>query len=222
MKEVGGMDKLAKTIYSRNLWTVMKKFNVLPSDPAFQNLTDSHIAYIISNMLIDNREEELIRKGIDPSTYVEDDSFEWEGELKLPEGDEAEQIVESALALKQKVLDKDVPGAELSEEERRQIEAIKEVKRRVEELYEQQAEMAEVGSDTEEDYIFRTAERDGHKPSDFNAEEDDFLNFRDELLDDVSEPQSRETEGKANELTEEEELDELAMEEITKGFSQDF
>ena len=221
MKEVGGMDKLAKTIYSRNLWTVMKKFNVLPSDPAFQNLTDSHIAYIISNMLIDNREEELIRKGIDPSTYVEDDSFEWEGELKLPEGDEAEQIIESALALKQKVLDKDVPGAELSEEERRQIEAIKEVKRRVEELYEQQAEMAEVGSDTEEDYIFRTAERDGHKPSDFNAEEDDFLNFRDELLDDISEPQSRETEGKANELTEEE-LDELAMEEITKGFSQDF
>ena len=221
MKEVGGMDKLAKTIYSRNLWTVMKKFNVLPSDPAFQNLTDSHIAYIISNMLIDNREEELIRKGIDPSTYVEDDSFEWEGELKLPEGDEAEQIIESALALKQKVLDKDVPGAELSEEERRQIEAIKEVKRRVEELYEQQAEMAEVGSDTEEDYIFRTAERDGHKPSDFNAEEDDFLNFRDELLDDVSEPQNHETEGKANELTEEE-LDELAMEEITKGFNQDF
>lgn len=220
------MDKLAKTIYSRNLWTVMKKFNVLPSDPAFQNLTDSHIAYIISNMLIDNREEELIRKGIDPSTYVEDDSFEWEGELKLPEGDEAEQIVESALALKQKVLDKDVPGAELSEEERRQIEAIKEVKRRVEELYEQQAEMAEVGSDTEEDYIFRTAERDGHKPSDFNAEEDDFLNFRDEILDSPS-TQERVTHqpeqdvSDSEELTDEE-LDELAMQEITKGFNQDF
>lgn len=215
------MDKLAKTIYSRNLWTVMKKFNVLPSDPAFQNLTDSHIAYIISNMLIDNREEELIRKGIDPSTYVEDDSFEWEGELKLPEGDEAEQIVESALALKQKVLDKDVPGAELSEEERRQIEAIKEVKRRVEELYEQQAEMAEVGSDTEEDYIFRTAERDGHKPSDFNAEEDDFLNFRDEILDSPSTQQPEQDVSDSEELTDEE-LDELAIQEITKGFNQDF
>lgn len=215
------MDKLAKTIYSRNLWTVMKKFNVLPSDPAFQNLTDSHIAYIISNMLIDNREEELIRKGIDPSTHVEDDSFEWEGELKLPDEEEAKQIAESALALKRQVLDKDVPGAKLTPDEVRQIEALKEVDKRVAELYEQQEEMAEVGSDTEEDYIFRTAERDGHKPSNFNAEEDDFLNFRDELLDDVSEPQSHETEGKANELTEEE-LDELAMEEITKGFSQDF
>lgn len=215
------MDKLAKTIYSRNLWTIMKKFNVLPSDHAFQNLTDSHIAYIISNMLIDNREEELISKGIDPSTHVEDDSFKWEGELELPEEEEARQIVESALALKRQVLDKDVPGAKLTPDEVRQIEALKEVDKRVAELYEQQEEMAEVGSDTEEDYIFRTAERDGHKPSNFNAEEDDFLNFRDELLDDISEPQNHETEGKANELTEEE-LDELAMEEITRGFNQDF
>lgn len=215
------MDKLAKTIYSRNLWTVMKKFNVLPSDPAFQNLTDSHIAYIISNMLIDNREEELISKGIDPSTHVEDDSFEWEGELKLPDEEEAKQIVESALALKRQVLDKDVPGAKLTPDEVRQIEALKEVDKRVAELYEQQEEMAEVGSDTEEDYIFRTAERDGHKPSDFNAEEDDFLNFRDEILDSPSTQQPEQDVSDSGELTDEE-LDELAMQEITKGFNQDF
>ena len=215
------MDKLAKTIYSRNLWTVMKKFNVLPSDPAFQNLTDSHIAYIISNMLIDNREEELIRKGIDPSTHVEDDSFEWEGELKLPDEEEAKQIAESALALKRQVLDKDVPGAKLTPDEVRQIEALKEVDKRVAELYAQQEEMAEVGSDTEEDYIFRTAERDGRKPSDFNAEEDDFLNFRDEILDSTSTQQPEQDVSDLGELTDDE-LDELAMQEITKGFNQDF
>ena len=215
------MDKLAKTIYSRNLWTVMKKFNVLPSDPAFQNLTDSHIAYIISNMLIDNREEELIRKGIDPSTHVDDDSFEWEGELKLPDEEEAKQIAESALALKRQVLDKDVPGAKLTPDEVRQIEALKEVDKRVAELYEQQEEMAEVGSDTEEDYIFRTAERDGRKPSDFNAEEDDFLNFRDEILDSTSTQQPEQDVSDSGELTDDE-LDELAMQEITKGFNQDF
>ena len=215
------MDKLAKTIYSRNLWTVMKKFNVLPSDPAFQNLTDSHIAYIISNMLIDNREEELIRKGIDPSTHVEDDSFEWEGELKLPDEEEAKQIAESALALKRQVLDKDVPGAKLTPDEVRQIEALKEVDKRVAELYAQQEEMAEVGSDTEEDYIFRTVERDGRKPSDFNAEEDDFLNFRDEILDSTSTQQPEQDVSDLGELTDDE-LDELAMQEITKGFNQDF
>ena len=215
------MDKLAKTIYSRNLWTVMKKFNVLPSDPAFQNLTDSHIAYIISNMLIDNREEELIRKGIDPSTHVDDDSFEWEGELKLPDEEEAKQIAESALALKRQVLDKDVPGAKLTPDEVRQIEALKEVDKRVAELYAQQEEMAEVGSDTEEDYIFRTVERDGRKPSDFNAEEDDFLNFRDEILDSTSTQQPEQDVSDSGELTDDE-LDELAMQEITKGFNQDF
>ena len=46
------------------MWAIMKKFNVLPSDPAWQNLTHEQIEWILYNMERDVEEEQRRAKGL--------------------------------------------------------------------------------------------------------------------------------------------------------------
>nr|DAG96510.1 MAG TPA: tail assembly chaperone [Herelleviridae sp.] len=60
---------------ARTYWAIMKKFNVLPTDERFQNLSIYQINFIIESMNLDAREEERARRGLDH--VAEDDDTSW-------------------------------------------------------------------------------------------------------------------------------------------------
>jgi hypothetical protein len=62
----------------RNLWMIMKTFNVLPTNDEFRNLSDDQIDLILFNMMEDNREMEMARKGLTTDSQHYDSSFEEE------------------------------------------------------------------------------------------------------------------------------------------------
>lgn len=59
------------------MWAIMKKFNVLPSDPAWQNLTHEQIEWILYNMERDVEEEQRRAKGLALEGEYEDLDDSW-------------------------------------------------------------------------------------------------------------------------------------------------
>ena len=55
----------------------MEKFNVLPTDERFQNLSNDQIGFILESMILDRKEEERAMKGLNSKNHYEDedDSF---------------------------------------------------------------------------------------------------------------------------------------------------
>ncbi len=55
----------------------MDEFKVLPTDDRFKNLSDDQIGYILENMILDRKEEDRARRGLDSKNFYEDedDSF---------------------------------------------------------------------------------------------------------------------------------------------------
>ncbi|MGV3094579.1 hypothetical protein ACEE58_11380 [Streptococcus pluranimalium] len=70
----------------RNLWMIMKTFNVLPTDERFRNLTDDQVELIMESMVEDARIAELHRKGLTVDAQYYDDDFDEEVWSK-PEGE---------------------------------------------------------------------------------------------------------------------------------------
>jgi hypothetical protein len=62
----------------RNLWAIMTKFNVLPTNEDFRNLSDAQIDLMIYSMQEDYREIELAKKGIQVDSQHYDSSFDEE------------------------------------------------------------------------------------------------------------------------------------------------
>jgi hypothetical protein len=60
----------------RNLWGIMTKFNVLPTNEDFRNLSDVQIDMMIYSMQEDYREMELAKKGVQVDSQHYDSSFE--------------------------------------------------------------------------------------------------------------------------------------------------
>ena len=92
------MKKLVKTPYARNMWRVMDKFQVLPTDERFQSLTDPQLGFIFESMALDAKETSLARRGINPNNYFEDDDTSWWNTptkefTALKEDDDEEEIV---------------------------------------------------------------------------------------------------------------------------------
>jgi hypothetical protein len=69
---------LARTPYMRNLWAIMGKFNVLPTNDDFRSLTDDQINLMILSMNEDHREMELARKGLTVDSQYYDTDFDEE------------------------------------------------------------------------------------------------------------------------------------------------
>lgn len=69
------MRSVAKNPYGRNMWRIMDKFQVLPTDERFQNLSPDQIEYIFANMEMDMKEEARRAKGL--KNTVEDDDDSW-------------------------------------------------------------------------------------------------------------------------------------------------
>jgi len=66
----------------------MSKFNVLPTDERFLNLTNPQISFLLESMEIDA----ILASGKNLGDYIEDDSFDYEGEMELPSEEEQEDV----------------------------------------------------------------------------------------------------------------------------------
>lgn len=62
----------------RNMWNIMRTFNVLPTNEDFRKLTDNQIDLILYSMQEDHREMEMARKGISLDSQYYDSEFEEE------------------------------------------------------------------------------------------------------------------------------------------------
>lgn len=68
----------------RNLWLIMKTFNVLPTNEDFRKLTDAQIDLILYSLDEDYREAERASKGLSAEADYYDSSFEEEVWNKAP------------------------------------------------------------------------------------------------------------------------------------------
>lgn len=87
LDKVGGTKSLAREPYARNLWAIMSKFNVLPTDKRFQDLTEMQVSLLIEEMNIDSQ----FARGKDPLSddYSYDETFDEDYELSSEEEQES-------------------------------------------------------------------------------------------------------------------------------------
>lgn len=71
------MKGLVRNSYSRNLWAIMDKFKVLPSDPAWQALTQEQVEWILYNMERDAEEQVRRAKGMKLDSEFQDFDESW-------------------------------------------------------------------------------------------------------------------------------------------------
>ncbi|AEJ79731.1 RNA polymerase beta subunit [Staphylococcus aureus bacteriophage Sb-1] len=75
------MESIVKQPLSRNLWAIMKEFNVLPTEQRFKDLDDYQIEFIIGNMNRDvyehNKQLKQAQKGGKFDSQFEDDDSSW-------------------------------------------------------------------------------------------------------------------------------------------------
>lgn len=97
IQEQGGAKSLARENYARNLWAIMSKFQVLPTDKRFQDLTEPQVNLLIEEMNIDFQYEQ----GIDPLSedYTFDDSFDPD-KFELPSEEEQASVAKQLEAMR--------------------------------------------------------------------------------------------------------------------------
>lgn len=139
LSENGGTDRLVNTDYGRNLWAVMSKFNVLPTDPRFQDLTVEQLNYIIGSIVQDNKEATDMANGVKRDIHGEDTSYDYYGELVLPSEEEdarSEAQVNEMIELKRSRIEYKIEnGIELTNEDLHTQEALMERDKKLEEFY---------------------------------------------------------------------------------------
>lgn len=96
LDKVGGTKSLAREPYARNLWAIMSKFNVLPTDKRFQDLTEMQVSLLIEEMNIDSQ----FARGKDPLSddYTYDETFD--ENYELPSDEEQESVAAQLEAMR--------------------------------------------------------------------------------------------------------------------------
>lgn len=96
LDKVGGTKSLAREPYARNLWAIMSKFNVLPTDKRFQDLTEMQVSLLIEEMNIDSQ----FARGKDPLSddYAYDETFD--EDYELPSDEEQESVAAQLEAMR--------------------------------------------------------------------------------------------------------------------------
>lgn len=128
IQDLGGMRSVAKNPYGRNMWRIMDKFQVLPTDERFQNLSPDQIEYIFANMEMDMKEEARRAKGLKNTIEDDDDSWWYEdSETFEPlkeehdEEDLAKQVDSLLTETERRKKEERIKADDYSEEEQRQI-----------------------------------------------------------------------------------------------------
>lgn len=71
------MSELVKEPYARNLWLIMDKFKVLPTNPDFMALTENQIGFVLENMVYDANEKNRAQQARKGATFYEDQDTSW-------------------------------------------------------------------------------------------------------------------------------------------------
>lgn len=128
IQDLGGMRAVAKNPYGRNMWRIMDKFQVLPTDERFQNLSPDQIEYIFANMEMDMKEEARRARGLKNTIEDDDDSWWYEdSETFEPlkeehdEEDLAKQVDSLLTETERRKKEERIKADDYSEEEQRQI-----------------------------------------------------------------------------------------------------
>lgn len=77
VNKFGGMHKLARSRVARNIWAIMNKFNLPPTDKRLRSLDTMQIDFILEEMKYDQELAEQAAKGVKVDSEVEDDSDEF-------------------------------------------------------------------------------------------------------------------------------------------------
>lgn len=93
IKELGGMKVLGRTIYARNLWRIIDKFQTLPTPNRglIPDITTIQMEYILEEMKIDQEERERLEKGIDSNNakqFFDNESDWWDNPTDEPFADD--------------------------------------------------------------------------------------------------------------------------------------
>ena len=96
LDKVGGTKSLAREPYARNLWAIMSKFSVLPTDKRFQDLTEMQVSLLIEEMNIDSQ----FARGKDPLSddYTYDETFD--EDYELPSDEEQKSVAAQLEAMR--------------------------------------------------------------------------------------------------------------------------
>lgn len=90
IEKQGGIKRLARTIYARNMWEIMKTFKSFPSaDGTFATMTSLTRDFIYEELAIDQQESENAAKGLETkpdSQYYDPDASWWDDPDKLFDG----------------------------------------------------------------------------------------------------------------------------------------
>jgi len=89
------MKVLGRTIYARNLWRIIDKFQTLPVPERglIPNITSTQMEYILEEMKIDQEEIERQQKGVDSSNakqFFDNESDWWENPSAEPFADDTQ------------------------------------------------------------------------------------------------------------------------------------
>jgi len=189
LKEVGGLKHISKKPLGKNLWYIMKEFNVLPTDERFQNLTNEQLGFIMYNMEDDANKIKRARKGYSSGSgsHYEDNDDSWYTDKDfevLREGHDEEDIARQVDALtKEEDLDK-IKGKmksiddwnkylEEGGEDAKKVHQEKRLQENIDNVFEEARKIAETGK----------------KPEDVEkiekAKEGDFREVDDESLDEA-------------------------------------
>ena len=82
----------------------MSKFNVLPTDERFLNLTNPQISFLLESMEIDM----ALASGKGLNDSYEDDSFDYEGDMDMPSEEEQEAVWEQIKSMTPERLRSDI------------------------------------------------------------------------------------------------------------------
>lgn len=76
----GGIEKLAKSNYGRNMWSIMTKFNMPPSDPRLQAMTSEQLNFVLYSMHQDVEIANAYARGNTLDADQQDTTFDFEAE----------------------------------------------------------------------------------------------------------------------------------------------
>lgn len=72
------MATLVETNYARNLFSIMEKWHVLPTEKRFQELADEQLEFMMLSIAVSNKYADILAKGGDPDSMAVDTTYDEE------------------------------------------------------------------------------------------------------------------------------------------------
>lgn len=88
------MGAVVREPYARNLFKIMKAFNLTPASPEFYNMTSVQLEFMLASIEQDEKELFMAQNGIKEDSFAEDEDFNWTDELELDKATDNDKVME--------------------------------------------------------------------------------------------------------------------------------